>query len=167
MDKVLAAFLLPPPQGVYELEARYRGYGNAALTRPSYNGAIRALGGLGFKPAGGAKLLRVALQGLRVEIAGLYAVQASCRTEALPDSATVLRKKKVMVHDTDYGMRLALSTEQELGAGELQQVRNDWGSHPKKFRFMHRVAFKQARGMRQSLVQRGRLFRNCCHCLFR
>ena len=142
MEKLVNAFLQPPPQGVYELEARFRGYANAPLLRSNYNNAVRALGGLGFTQANSVKLLRVTMQGVRVELSGLYVVQTYCRTDELPASATFQRKKKVMTHDTDYGMRLALSTELVLAAGELQQFRNDWASHPKQFRFMHRISFQ-------------------------
>lgn len=142
MEKMVSAFLQPPPQGVYEMEARFRGFGGDPLTRGAYNNVVRALGGLGFKQAGSSKMLRIGMQGVRVELVGLFAVQAYCRTDELPASATFQRKKKVMVHDTDYGVRLALSTEQVLAAGEVQQFRNDWSSHLKKFRFLHRISFK-------------------------
>lgn len=142
MEKMVSAFLQPPPQGVYELEARFKGSSGAPLTRGSYNNVVRCLGGLGFKQAASTKMLRIGLQGVRAELVGLFAVQTYCRTDELPASATFQRKKKVMVHDSDYGVRLALSTEQDLAAGEAQQLRNDWSAHLKKFRFLHRISFK-------------------------
>jgi hypothetical protein len=134
---LLETYLKAPAAG-QELEARYRGV--TAMKRFEYFSIVRALMALGFRAEGDNRvMLRIYANGCRVEISGFLAIEAYCTNEVVPSSAVFVKKSKpsAMV-ENDYGMRLALAKEVMLEDDEIQTLRRQWTSLPKKYRYLNR-----------------------------
>ena len=120
-----------------ELEARYHGV--APVTRAEYMDVVKALALSGFTSEGGNKnLLRISVNGYRVEIAGLLEIQTYCTDETVPKSAIFVKKTKTTSKDSDYGMRLAIAKEVPLEEDEVQTLRRQWATYGKKYRYLSR-----------------------------
>jgi hypothetical protein len=128
---------LKQPDG-FELEARYKGL--TEMKRFEYFAIVRTLLGMGFEAEGENRvLLRIYANGCRVEVSGFLAIEAYCTNEELPRSAVFVRKTKpTHLVENDYGMRLALAKEVPLEEDEVQTLRRQWSSLPKKYRYLNR-----------------------------
>jgi hypothetical protein len=129
---------LKSPMG-QELEARYKGI--TPMKRYDYIQIVRSLAALGFKAEEGVNqvLLRIYVNQCRVELSGFMAVQAYCTNEELPKAAVFVKKSKpVGMSENDYGMRLALAKETPLEDDEIQTLRRQWATLPKRYRYLNR-----------------------------